>query len=104
MSKSGEKTHDVLNDGLIISERIYKNMRYTSATLVNVFPYIFTLDLISEYLLHNKDVLLLYHAGLDRHIWFDLCLSFFSIMKSGRSEPDHSRSDNTSNDKIKRSG
>ena len=40
MSKSGEKTHDVLNDGLIISERIYKNMRYTSATLVNVFPYI----------------------------------------------------------------
>jgi len=28
----------------------------------------------------------------------------FSIMKSGRSVPGHSRSDNTSNDKIKRSG
>lgn len=40
MNKSGEKTHDVLNDGLIISERIYKNMRYTSANLVNIFPYV----------------------------------------------------------------
>ncbi len=39
ISKTGEKNYDVLKDGLIISERIYKNMRYTSAILVNVFPY-----------------------------------------------------------------
>ena len=39
INRNAEKNMDVLNDGLVISEKIYKNMKYSSSNLVTIFPY-----------------------------------------------------------------
>lgn len=39
INRNTEKNMDVLNDGLMISEKIYKDMKYSAPGLVAIFPY-----------------------------------------------------------------